>query len=121
MRWTLQSLRLGLPKLVVQRVVPSSDFTTCSLKNAPQYYALSYVWGDPTVTSNIIVNGKMFAATINLVAALENVVVNLKGSFLWVDAIYINQGDINERNNHVQMMTSIFKKAYSVLGWLRQE
>jgi hypothetical protein len=36
-----------------------------------EYYALSYGWGDLTVTKDILVNGKVFAATINLAAALR--------------------------------------------------
>src|SRR5438034_1818172 len=39
---------------------------TYSLTDPPQFYALSYVWGDPTVTTNIIVNDAVFPATINL-------------------------------------------------------
>jgi hypothetical protein len=57
-----------------------------------QYYALSYVWGDPKITQNILVNGKPFAATTNLVAAFQNLSATGTYSFdfLWVDAICIN-------------------------------
>jgi len=75
------------------------DLTKCSLNENAEYYALSYVWGDPTVTKNILVNGKVFAATINLVAALETFSVESDSSdLLWVDAICINQTDVKERN-----------------------
>jgi hypothetical protein len=88
------------------------DLTTCSLNGNPEYYALSYVWGGPTVTKNILVNEKTVAATINLVAALEIFSVESDSSdLLWVDAICTNQTDVKERNTQVQMMGSIFKKA----------
>jgi hypothetical protein len=47
-----------------------------SLNNPLDYCALSYVWGDLTVTKNILVNGKTFPATTNLVAALESIEEN---------------------------------------------
>jgi hypothetical protein len=95
------------------------DLTKCSLNENLEYYALSYVWGDPTVTKNILVNGKVFAATINLVAALETFSVESDNSnLLWMDAICINQTDVKERNTQVQMMGSIFKKpSWLWPGW----
>lgn len=35
------------------------------------YMALSYTWGDPSITRNIIVNGHYMAVTENLEAALK--------------------------------------------------
>jgi Heterokaryon incompatibility protein (HET) len=98
------------------------ELTKCSLNDNPEYYALSYVWGDSTVTKNILVNGKTFAATTNLIAALEILSVELHNSdLLWIDAICINQRDIAEKNAQVQMMSSIFKKALAVVAWVGPE
>ncbi len=47
------------------------SLTKHNLASKPDYLAVSYVWGDPQVTENITVNGTTFAATTNLVAALE--------------------------------------------------
>ena len=95
-----------------------------SLENGPElrYSALSYVWGDPNVTKDILVNGKPFAATTNLVAALE-VLSNVPkaSSYVWIDAICINQADMSERNHQVQKMVSIYKNAVKVLAWLGPE
>jgi len=45
------------------------------------------------------VNGKTFAATTNLVAALQAIAVSFKGKVLiWADAICINQNDPAERS-----------------------
>ncbi|KAN0115561.1 HET domain containing protein [Hyaloscypha variabilis] len=113
------------------KVHPSNDgviqcnLTKCSLDTDPEYYALSYVWGDPAATKNILIDGKKFPATTNLVAALEIIsetqTFDHSSTFFWIDAICINQDDIEERNTQVQMMGSIFGKAHTVLAWLGPE
>jgi hypothetical protein len=35
------------------------------------YGALSYVWGEPEVTEDIVVSVNVFAATVNLASALR--------------------------------------------------
>jgi hypothetical protein len=58
-----------------------------SFDNVLEYTALSYVWGDVTVTKNILVNGWSFSATTNLVSALRHI-RKVDGEIpLWVDAI----------------------------------
>jgi hypothetical protein len=60
------------------RILPAQDesspvaceCSSISLLDNPVYDALSYVWGDPTVTTPILVNGEVFNATTNLAAAL---------------------------------------------------
>jgi hypothetical protein len=37
---------------------------------------------------------------------------------LWVDAICINQDDIEERNRQVKLMAFIYSRALAVLVWL---
>jgi hypothetical protein len=92
------------------------------LQSNPKYYALSYVWGDAKVTKNILVNGKSFAATINLVAALEALATRFsETAFIWVDAICINQTDIDEKISQVGMMSTIFRNAKLIIAWLGPE
>jgi Heterokaryon incompatibility protein (HET) len=96
------------------------------LASAPEYLALSYVWGDPHVTKNITVDGMTFAATTNLVAALE-ILPGGSGKEgaedynYWIDAICINQEDIHERSDQVHMMGDIFKNATVVVAWIGPE
>lgn len=42
-----------------------------SLDKAPKYAALSYVWGDPSATENILMDGKLTAITKSLASALR--------------------------------------------------
>jgi hypothetical protein len=44
---------------------------TVSLKSCPPFKALSYVWGDPSDTCLITLDGKEFQVTKNLALALE--------------------------------------------------
>jgi hypothetical protein len=100
------------------------ELTTHTLNSKLEYYALSYVWGDPKVTKNITVNGQIFAATANLVAALEILAPFNDGQgdlFMWIDAICINQNNLRERAAQVRMMSAIFMSASSVIAWLGPE
>ena len=51
------------------------------------YTALSYAWGDASVTEDIIVNGVSFAVTSNLASALRQVRKSFGEVLLWADAI----------------------------------
>lgn len=44
-----------------------------------------------------------------------------KAKYTWIDAICINQDDIEERNSQVGSMSRIYGQAQLVLGWLGQE
>ncbi|KAF4490826.1 Heterokaryon incompatibility protein 6, OR allele [Colletotrichum fructicola Nara gc5] len=105
-----------------------------SLKDEPSFAALSYVWGDPTITEEISVNGHTSRVTNNLAAALrhifkqQEVITNAQQqqlgrtvqpiSRLWADALCINQNDIEERNQQVAMMGELYFSASVVLSWL---
>jgi hypothetical protein len=54
-----------------------------------QYEALSYVWGDASVTTIIEVEDKPFNATINLESALQHLRYSDRPRVLWADAICI--------------------------------
>jgi hypothetical protein len=47
------------------------QMSTFSLPEEPNYLALSYVWGDPSMTKDTGVNGKSMPITINLASALK--------------------------------------------------
>jgi hypothetical protein len=88
------------------------------------FFALSYVWGSEEANQEIILNGKIFHVTPNLLAALtafdafqnrENLVV-----LIWIDAIAINQNDPQEKSAQVPLMGRIFGKAGMVMIWLGQ-
>jgi hypothetical protein len=104
---------------------------TVSLDINPEYIALSYVWGNAAITTKILVNEEDFAVTVNLAAALRQLrafraddstnPVNRLPTFLWVDAICINQNDIPERNSQIRLMRDIYQNSVIVISWLGPE
>ncbi|RYP46365.1 hypothetical protein DL768_007428 [Monosporascus sp. mg162] len=99
---------------------------TASLTDGLEYVAMSYVWGDPSVTKDIVVNDTVFPVTTNLEAGLWHFrkyglvpCEDKKGEVrLWVDAICINQQDVLERNQQVARMGILYRNANFVLSWL---
>ena len=97
------------------------QLVACSLNDnlRPIYGALSYVWGDPTITVPITINGSIIQATENLakaLTALSHIPETL--DHLWVDALCINQSDIHEKSQQVSMMGRIYTEAKDVYAWL---
>ncbi|EJP69814.1 heterokaryon incompatibility protein [Beauveria bassiana ARSEF 2860] len=85
------------------------------LNEAPSYCALSYVWGDPTPRFSIILNGQQFEIAETLHFALSQLSHAAPGDvWFWIDAICINQSDLEERSWQVGQMRDIFQRAESV-------
>lgn len=88
------------------------------INELPVYTAVSYRWRPSYPLRAIHINGMRFWARTNLLALLRQL-IKLEGSqLLWIDAISINQFDVEERNSQVRMMGSIYSKASLVLSWL---
>ncbi len=88
------------------------------LSVVPDFEALSYTWGDAKPTTVININGVSFLITPNLFAALKRLRKGKRDRVLWVDAIFINQGDLVERSRQVRRMPSIYQRAWRVVVWL---
>lgn len=106
----------------VQCVLKHADFEDCL-----EYVALSYVWGNPSITEPIRLGYEHrepyetlchFEVTKNLVAALRNIRKITSTQILWVDAICINQENDQERSVQVQKMGRIYSAASKVIVWL---
>ncbi|GKT55985.1 heterokaryon incompatibility protein [Colletotrichum tofieldiae] len=102
------------PIILTTEIVPiaSADYT-----------ALSYVWGDASQTVPIHIDNHVFQATKNLYSDLEHIRLFLKPSsskviLLWIDAVSINQRDLDERSHQVSQMREIYTSADLVLTWL---
>lgn len=90
--------------------------------SASSYEAVSYVWGDLKSTKTINLNGKPFHVGTNLESLLRHLRSRGRGRAkekrLWVDAICINQADLDERGHEVQKMSHIYRNASKVVVWL---
>ncbi|KAF1957681.1 HET-domain-containing protein, partial [Byssothecium circinans] len=89
----------------------------------PVFEALSYTWanldGDATLSARVFVGDEYIPlpVTKNCVSALHQFRTT-KDRVLWVDAICINQMDIEERSLQVQIMQSIYSSAARVLVYV---
>jgi hypothetical protein len=97
------------------------SLTTIQLHHLPKYEALSYAWGDANDRKDILVNGRSVSITRNLHVALMQLRCTDKPRTLWIDAIYIDQNNIPERNQQVELMGQVYQSAAQVLIWLGEE
>ncbi|KAM7193814.1 Heterokaryon incompatibility protein (HET) domain containing protein, partial [Rhypophila sp. PSN 637] len=123
----------SLPKPSAYRVLQyevKDSVIYCSLRTVDEastdvYSALSYTWasarpGDgltADLTCKIFCEGKELYITQNLFDALSALRIQ-PNTFLWVDAICINQNDLEERSSQVAMMGSIYARAKHTIVWL---
>lgn len=89
----------------------------------PSYTALSYVWGPPTTMSGsgddtLVVNGEATPARTNLLSALRAFRKRKDTTYLWVDAVCINQDDLEEKMTQIQLMGDIYSLAERTVIWL---
>lgn len=76
-----------------------------------RYGALSYVWGDQDNPLSISVNGHSLAVGKNLHVALSHLRNHALERILWIDAIWVNQKDLEERGLQVQLIGKMYSKA----------
>ena len=125
--------------------VISVEMTSVDLEEKPEYAALSYTWGYPSLVSSsaqetreafhkavhILCNGKvvlvqrnLYQYLVNWRCALEEVEPSnsehplAPPATLWIDSLSINQRDANEKNAQVSMMGTIYKNCSRVIVWL---
>ena len=110
----------------VLEIVPGDDAATveCSLYTTTlsdlsgNYRAVSYAWGDVTERCIIKVNGFSLSITPNLNSVLRSFRAGEQQGKFWIDAICINQLDLDERSQQVQQMKEIYTEAREVWVWL---
>ena len=87
----------------------------------PVYESLSYTWGDQSRKREIWLNSEKFSVTANLECALRYLRKTTEPRTLWVDAICINQDDVEEKNVQVLRMGQVYRQASSTIIWLGEE
>ncbi|KAI1120679.1 heterokaryon incompatibility protein-domain-containing protein [Nemania abortiva] len=92
--------------------------TCVSLNDAPHYEALSYVWGNPDDRVQVLLNEQSVGVTRNLGQALSYLRSPSEDRVIWIDALCINQEDLDERASQVRLMPDIYRMAWRVVSWL---
>ncbi|KAK5709602.1 hypothetical protein LTR17_019631 [Elasticomyces elasticus] len=85
--------------------------STWDLDTAPAYVAISYTWGSERSTHRICVNDGRFYVRKNCSVALQECQRNAVTSYIWIDALCIDQADSAEKSHQVAMMGTIFGQA----------
>jgi hypothetical protein len=88
------------------------------LEPEADYEAVSYCWGKSTITQPILLDGKPYPITLNLLCGLRYFRRTDSPRRLWVDSLCINQKDRDERSREILKMRDIYKLASGVLVWL---
>jgi hypothetical protein len=104
---------------------------TYDLETAPPFKALSYTWGPPyrevyeedpelapQFTAQIKCDGKTIAVMQNLYDALAAIIETGFNGLLWVDALCIDQEDLEERGSQICLMGRIYSSATQVIAWI---
>lgn len=91
---------------------------TARLDSLPAYEALSYTWGDNATKELITMNGNSFVAFGNAHDALLELRDPVSPRTIWIDAICINQEDIEEKQHQILLMKNVYERASQVVIWL---
>lgn len=126
-----QALDATIPEIRVLTLHQGSEdqelrcaLKTVSLDDQPVFHALSYVWGSGTEKDSINIDGHVVPVTSNLATAVRQFrahhydFLQLHLLPLWIDAVCINQADVEERSRQVRLMGRIFRQASRVLMWV---
>ena len=91
----------------------------CTIKHTTidsEYVCVSYTWGDDIAQRHtILVNEERFNVRQNLCDFLITARQLKIRDWLWIDALCIDQNNIEERNHQVQQMARIYQQAKHVL------
>ncbi|KAI0153737.1 heterokaryon incompatibility protein-domain-containing protein [Pestalotiopsis sp. NC0098] len=115
----------------ILRLLPADkldDTLECEIQHVPlpksgiqniSYMALSYVWGkDHTSSCKMIVQDGHIMIRPNLDSALRHLRRRNAIITLWVDALCIDQSNVQERNHQVQHMRQIYETAEETIVYL---
>ncbi|KAI0409933.1 heterokaryon incompatibility protein-domain-containing protein [Xylaria palmicola] len=132
-------LNLVKAEIRLVRVRPSECKSfQCSIEHVaingcPPYHALSYNWGPELVSRTLTIDGHPYGIWENLWEFWDHLYTcedlgrrsgDSDGSseiYLWIDQICIDQDNDQERNHQVELMTSIYRRAESVVIWVGSE
>ncbi|CZR67662.1 uncharacterized protein PAC_17561 [Phialocephala subalpina] len=122
-----QPLNLDRPSIRLLKLLEGNfgDDIQCELidgwiEESIPYDALSYTWGSTERAATITVDGSIMGVTVNAYEALQQIRSKDESRYLWIDAICIDQENLQERGHQVQQMGLIYQKAERVFIWLGQ-
>ena len=96
------------------------EFLPARFDERCSYIALSYAWGTDSGREDIQLKGtggQILHVTRNLASALRSM-QRSDHLILWIDALCIDQNNVQEKNHQVGRMAEIYRRASCVVIWL---
>ncbi|KAK4508642.1 hypothetical protein PRZ48_002381 [Zasmidium cellare] len=90
----------------------------CKRTENPGYAAISYTWGEEEANHAIYCDGSVIKVTKGCDDALRALRHASLPHNLWIDAVCINQGDLEERTQQVAVMGEVYRRASETFGYL---
>lgn len=84
----------------------------------PSFEALSYTWDGGVENAPILLDGRRRLVTANLESFLRHRRESKHPVDIWVDAVCINQNDLEEKSSQIKCMNLIYMTAARVVVWL---
>ncbi|KAJ4019471.1 hypothetical protein NW766_003198 [Fusarium irregulare] len=116
------------PDPLVDRSLYDREYVSENNKAQPVYEALSYTWGTEIASSLVKVEaigdrtGSSYQGSLRIGKNLDEALRYLRylhsPRAMWIDALSIDQSDIEERNHEVKRMGDIFRLATRVVAWI---
>lgn len=94
------------------------DLSTVSLNTSPVYEAISYCWGDASLTDVVLCDGHDVSITQSLFGALGELRYAAEPRTVWADALCIDQTNVDDKTQQVQLFHRIYSQAVRTLIWL---
>ncbi|KAH6706493.1 heterokaryon incompatibility protein-domain-containing protein [Leptodontidium sp. MPI-SDFR-AT-0119] len=98
-----------------------ADIGVGAKKQRPLYTALSYAWGDSSLTHVLHCGASKIRITASLHAALLNLRYTKGNHLIWADAVCINQADQAEKTQQIKKMIWVYAMARLVACFLGEE
>ena len=119
----------GIKMIRLLDLQPASSFEDtlcCHLRQArlddkQTYEALSYTWGEGKANCELQIDGATLLIKPNLEAALRFLRSDSEVRTLWIDAICINQRNLQEREQQIPLMRDIYHEASEVVAWIGEK
>lgn len=87
-------------------------------QDRPPYETISYCWGDASEKGAIFLDGLEMVVPLSSATVLRRMRKPEEDRTVWIDAICINQDDVDERGKQVALMKEIYSKTAQNLIWL---
>jgi hypothetical protein len=95
------------------------DLSVEDLDAQPKFDALSYVWGPPAAGYYQLSCGSAtLSVSRNCYSALWHLRKKLGTFCIWIDAVCIDQENVQEKEQQIGLMGEIYANAYEVYIWL---